>query len=220
MAKQHDYIPKGDNELLEFAQNLYAYVMKKYTAWSAPSPQEYLENPIDEYEHAVKMYQKPNRGTVDVFYKNEWKKTVTKELRTYIQGFLARNPKVPDEDRKAMRLPIRDTIPTKQEAPKTVPEIETITSTINQLGFRLRDYGARRWGKPAGVHSMQLVWDILTERPGDAGKLSHTETATTNPILLKFKEKDRGKRVYFAARWMNSKEEAGPWSDIESAVIP
>jgi hypothetical protein len=119
-----------------------------------------------------------------------------------------------------MRLPIHDPTPTPHGPPKSVPEIEAITSTINQIGFRMRDYGASRWGKPDGVATMQLAWEILDERPGDANALSHIKSATKNPIILEFTEAARGKRVYYAARWLNSKQEPGPWSDIESAIIP
>jgi len=39
-------------------------------------------------------------------------------------------------------------------------------------------------------------------------------------LNISFEEEDRGKRIYFAGHWVNSKEEAGQWSDLESAIVP
>jgi hypothetical protein len=50
--------------------------------------------------------------------------------------------------------------------------------------------------------------------------LPHKKTITANPLVLSFEEEDRGKRVYYAARWVHATEQPGPWSDIESAIIP
>jgi hypothetical protein len=41
-----------------------------------------------------------------------------------------------------------------------------------------------------------------------------------NPIVLRFEEDERGKRVYYAARWINNTSQSGPWSGIESAFVP
>jgi hypothetical protein len=37
---------------------------------------------------------------------------------------------------------------------------------------------------------------------------------------LKFEGTDRGKTVYFALCWVNTREEEGDWSKIESSIIP
>jgi hypothetical protein len=31
---------------------------------------------------------------------------------------------------------------------------------------------------------------------------------------------DRGKKLYFALRWENTRGEKGPWSEIHSTIIP
>lgn len=37
---------------------------------------------------------------------------------------------------------------------------------------------------------------------------------------LTFDENQRGKTVYFALRWENTRGEKGPWSQIVSSIIP
>jgi hypothetical protein len=48
MARAHDYLPRGDFPLLEFAKNFFGYAKTKYTSWSVPNPAPYIENPLDE----------------------------------------------------------------------------------------------------------------------------------------------------------------------------
>jgi hypothetical protein len=44
--------------------------------------------------------------------------------------------------------------------------------------------------------------------------------ATRTPHILEFTEEERGKTVYVAICWQNEKGEKGPWSEIESAIVP
>jgi hypothetical protein len=67
---------------------------------------------------------------------------------------------------------------------------------------------------------MELAWGIREDRPAEVSEFPNMEAATANPIVLSFQEEERGKRVFFAARWLNNTAQPGPWSDIESAVIP
>jgi hypothetical protein len=113
-----------------------------------------------------------------------------------------------------------DTIRTPQPAPTTVPEIEADSSVIRQLTLRVREHGATHWGRPEHVHGIELAWGILEHRPEHVSALHHSESASSNPFVLDFDENERGKRVFYCARWLNNKMESGPWSDIESAIVP
>jgi hypothetical protein len=67
---------------------------------------------------------------------------------------------------------------------------------------------------------MELAWGIREGRPAEVLELPHLEAATRNPVVLTFEEEERGRRVFFAARWLNNKMQSGPWSEIESAIVP
>jgi hypothetical protein len=43
---------------------------------------------------------------------------------------------------------------------------------------------------------------------------------TNSPLDIEFTEEDRGKVVWFAVRWENTRGEKGPWSEIYFAIIP
>ena len=120
----HDYIPASDGNLLPFAKNLYAFALANFARWSVPSPQAMLDAEITAFETALAAYQSPNHGKVDTLNKNEAKTALVHILRTYVQGYIARNPLVTDEDKERMGLPLHDTTPTPHPTPDMRPETE------------------------------------------------------------------------------------------------
>ena len=151
--------------------------------------------------------------------KNRVRLEAERLMREFVRQFLRGRP-VTDLDRDMMGINNWDNIRTPEPVPSTVPEIEANTSVLRRLSLRVRDHGSTSWAKPAHAHSMEIAWGIMEARPGHVGDLPHRVTATSNPVVIDFEEEDRGKRVYFAARWLNNTAQPGPWSDIESAIVP
>jgi hypothetical protein len=54
----------------------------------------------------------------------------------------------------------------------------------------------------------------------DANELVHSVFDTRTPFTLEFGGHERGKTVYFALRWENTRGQKGHWSPIQSAIIP
>ena len=65
-----------------------------------------------------------------------------------------------------------------------------------------------------------LAWGILDEPPKDLHDLNRQSVASRTPYTLSFTEAERGKTVYIALAWQNNRGNIGPWSEIQSAVIP
>jgi len=130
------------------------------------------------------------------------------------------SPPLIGSDYVSLGLHPHDTTPTREPVPSTVPEIEAVTTVIRELTFRFRDFGARTWAKPDHVASIDFRWEIKEARPHHVEEIIGVEGFSSGPFTLSFSEEQRGQRVFFAARWVNSRREGGPWSDIESAVIP
>jgi hypothetical protein len=59
----------------------------------------------------------------------------------------------------------------------------------------------------------------LDEKPKDWEELIHSTFSTRSPFRLSFKGTDRGKVLYFALRWDNTRGEKGPWSEILNVII-
>ena len=103
-----DYIPKRDSELFDFAQNLSLYGSLNCSRWLAPNPESMITEPLDDFEAKYNKSKVPNSGSVDKRTKNLAKEKLVTALRGYVQGFVAKNPYVNEDDKIAMRLPVYD----------------------------------------------------------------------------------------------------------------
>jgi len=218
--RMHDFIPRPDAAFENFFRNLTDYVMDNAVRWGhIPAPDVVaLELEFSRWNTAYQATLVPHIPQLTA-EKNRVRTETERALRAFINRFL-RWPPVTDLERDTMGIRNWDTIRTPQPVPTTIPEIEADSSVIRVLSLRLRDFGATHWGKPEHIHGMELAWGIADARPGDVSLLPHLETATANPIVLEFTEEERGSRVFFAARWVNNTSQSGPWSDIESAIVP
>jgi len=219
MAGKNDWLPRDRAGQLTMAKRWYNYLEDKTPIMGVTGPDlvqlGIIIPQIDTAEAAIR-----DEGGSDVLRGRL--KDLYEELETEMRKLhriLTSRP-LTHEELVVLDLRAHDTNPTAEPVPTTVPEIEVITATIRELGFRFRDYGAKTWALPDYVHGIEFKWHILEARPEHISALTNVELISSGPFTLQFDENQRGKRVFFAARWLNSTKKAGPWSDIESAVIP
>jgi hypothetical protein len=62
------------------------------------------------------------------------------------------------------------------------------------------------------LHTKKARWDAAYKKADDP--------ATRTPFTLEFSGHERGKTVYFALRWENTRGEKGHWSPIQNAIVP
>ena len=217
-----DYVPTNDGKFLKWIKSLYLYVMAHFSLWIVPSPQLTLEAPIADFEAALAKLDDPNYGKVDIERKKETRKVCEKAARVYVQGYLARNPAVSDEDRVAMEIPVYKKSKSELPVPDTVPELEVDTGTPRRHKVHYRDRGSGRRGKPSGVAGIEIRWAILDHTPVSVDEeLIKSDFDTASPWINDFEESDRGKKVYYCGRWEAPAEGGkGPFGEIIEAVIP
>jgi len=59
----------------------------------------------------------------------------------------------------------------------------------------------------------------LTPRP-NAPDLAHHTMASRTPHIIEFDETGCGKTAYIALQWQNERGLTGPWSEVQTAVVP
>ena len=140
-------------------------------------------------------------------------------LRRLIRTYLTYSPVLTDQDREDMGLPVHKTTRTPAPVASNAPWM-----TAGGYGPRVVriDFGESPTSsaKPAGQHCVELASTIAETRPAEVDDLTHSAVVTHTPLLLTFKESERGRTLWFAARWENTRGKKGPWSEIFSAVIP
>ena len=80
--------------------------------------------------------------------------------------------------------------------------------------------GSNSKAKPYGTTGAIIACAVLDAPPAHPGALTRSILATRTPYILEFTEEERGKTVFIAICWQNKKGERGPWSEIESAIVP
>ena len=141
-----------------------------------------------------------------------------------MRGILTAVPYVSEADLRLMGMPGRHLDPKRPAPVATVfPVITVATLLVRHLlfsFFTLDPENRPRKHKPDGQHGVELCWIISAVPVVNIEQLLHSAFTTTTDLDLAFTGEDCGKIVYFAARWENTRGEKGPWSPIESAMIP
>ncbi|MDR1053035.1 MAG: hypothetical protein LBL39_02575 [Planctomycetaceae bacterium] len=141
--------------------------------------------------------------------------------RKLYTGLLKESPLVTDEDLISMGLPSRSSGRTPSPVAKNFPGYEIDSSMIRRLGIHFFDLSKKATrGKPDGQHGAEICWAILDTPPTDVSELTNSSFSTRSPLILDFKESQRGKTIYFCLRWENTRGEKGPWSEIYNTIIP
>jgi hypothetical protein len=113
--------------------------------------------------------------------------------------------------------------PSRTPAPvaTTFPDSDVDSGTLRRLIINFYDAGKKKSkAKPAGQHGAEICWAISDVPVIDISELNHSVFDTHTPLTLEFQGHERGQTVYFALRWENTRGEKGPWSAIQSAIIP
>jgi hypothetical protein len=219
--KKTNYIPAQGGKFLDWTKVLMAYVMLHGTSWRLdPAMWAELEILLREYEQAYEKAEAPNRGSVDVLVKNEKRRALEKAIRQFVKEYLMNNHLVTDEDRKQMGLPIHDTKPTQSPVSAKSPFATTKSATPGVIEFHFGNQDGKKGNKEEGEYRVEMAWAILEVKPLDWEELVHSSFATRSPLKLSFKGTERGKTLYFALRWENTRGEKGPWSEMMTTIIP
>jgi hypothetical protein len=217
-----NYIPRNDNQFLVWLKNLIAYLQTKIAEWSLPATEiTAMSTLADKFDTALKVAETPaTRTAVTVQAKNDARKAAESKTRVIVKGYVTYNPLVTDPDRDAMGLPIHKTTRTSVPDPHTFPTLEIRLPAPAVVECLFHDAESASKAKPPGVHGAEFGWAILEAPPEGWKALVHSSFHTHSPLRLTFEGPDRGKTLYLAARWENTRGAKGPWCEIVSVIIP
>ena len=220
MSIKSDYIPKKDAELAPWSANFTAEVTANADTWGIPSGEvSALQTASTAFATLQAKADSPARTAIIVAEKNAARHTLETKIRE-LARFRLKNPVITDAQRIALGLHVRDTTYTTIPVPKTRPELDIDVADFRRLKVAFHDQGSDSKAKPYGTVGAVIACAVLDAPPADPGALTRTVLATRTPYTLAFTEEERGKTVYIAICWQNEKGERGPWSEIESAIVP
>ena len=130
------------------------------------------------------------------------------------------HPAMTDAWRADAHLPIYDKTRTRAPVPASRPLVEVDTGSRLQHTIRWRDEtSATSRAKPRGVKGAEIWYFIGPTPPSDPEKCKFAALDSATPHLMEHDPADAGKLCHYLLRWVNSRGEAGPWSETVSATI-
>jgi hypothetical protein len=159
------------------------------------------------------------RTSLTVGAKNAAAEALRSAIRQDVNQYLAYNPAVTENDHRGLGIPIHSKERHPAQKAPHAPHISAAAGDLRQVRFDFGESeGSKR--KPAGQHGVEVASVIADTKPADTDELTRSSFDTHTPLVLTFKEPERGKILWYAARWENTRGEKGIWSEIMSVVIP
>jgi hypothetical protein len=220
MSNKGDYLPSKDSELVVWGDNFASQIASHYTEWEIPTQDlTDLQASLDLFKSLHDQADSPAKNKIIVAEKNAARKAFKEKVRGLV-NFRLKNPVITNAQRVALGLRVRDTTPSKIPVPTTRPELDVDVLDVRRLRLRFHDMGSSNNARPYGVNGAVVAYAVRDTPPSSPNDLTRTVLATRTPFTLEFTEEERGKTVYFAICWQNERGERGPWSEIESAIVP
>lgn len=219
-----NYIPRPDGDFSAWANHYYDAVEKWYSVQGLDKELlAALKKALDTWQSLYPSHvtaQQRAEGARQA--KDQARAELEREIRpvtNFVQGY----PKTTDAERAEIGITVRDTSKTPSPTPTTRPLVSVDPGTRLTHELRLVDEGSpTRRGKPEGVAGAE-VWVKLIDAgqpaPTDPNALSFL-TMTTRPTLrTDFRAADGGKTAVYMLRWVNTRGEKGPWSEVTTATV-
>jgi hypothetical protein len=181
----------------------------------------FIERHFVPYKGLYETWVDPTQQTPVVTTRLKNAQQAIVPLYRELYAILKSSPLVNDGDLEAMRLPKR-AVYEHRKAPVADKAPSFYTNVLDSHRIRIFYYPsqARKSGKPAGQHGVEIRWGFSEELVRDAENLPNSVFDTASPYTLSFSPKDYGRTVYIALRWENTRGLKGPWSPLEITHVP
>ncbi len=219
-----DYIPRQDGAFDAWLNQFLAGASHWYDSHGGDGPLDPLRDLRDQwdkfYDASVAADAAARAATAAKNQARAACEEMTREVVRFIQGVAdTSNPQ-----RAEMGIALRSDQPgPRSTAPATAPLVSVELPARLTHTLRLSDSATpTRTKKPRGVHGAE-VWCALTA-PGAAAPTSPSafsfHSVATRPTLrAEYRPADGGKTAVYMLRWVSTRGERGPWSELASATI-
>ncbi len=215
-----NFIPGPDAALSIWAANFSAYVTTNATALGVPTTDATaLASAVTAFGGAIASHTTAVANAKSV---RETKQTDRQSLVSQARLIARRiqaNPAVTNTQKDAAGITVPATTRTPAPAPTTVPAATLDTNAGLRQVLRLVDSGTDKRRKPRGAIGAEVYMAIASAPPAGVDQLSLRDVNSSTKVIQEFNSADTGKTAFYAFRWVNTRGDKGPWSDITAATI-
>jgi hypothetical protein len=174
----------------------------------------------ESWERAYELAEnRATRTPITVKNRQELTTVFTEELRTVVRTHITYNPVLTDQERGAMGLPVHKIRCTSPVHITSRPHIARVIHALQQHVLVVRDSELKTRGKPPHVSGFEIWHKVGDPAPQAETDWRFVRQATRSPYRVNYHKEDAGQRAYYRVRWMNTRNEPGPWSETVNAII-
>ena len=133
--------------------------------------------------------------------------------------YLINNPLISVDDKAAMGIHSPNTNHTSIQNVTTSPIMKVTNGESLYQIITMRNAETNRIGKPPGVHFCEIWYKIGDPAPTDFSEANIKKNIKKSGTSILFDMADKGKMVYYFARWVMESGEWGPWTKLFSCII-
>ena len=173
------------------------------------------------YEEKYAIANNPETRTKGAIAERQLaQKEYTKELRAFFRQYILYNKFVPVADREAMGLKIYDATRTPSPKPVTMPVGNVDFSIRRRHTVKIKDSVHTGRGLPPHVHGFEVWRKVGGSAPVNSNEFEYAGFSSSSSFTLDYELQQVGLTVYYIFRWVNARNEPGPWSEgVTSATI-
>lgn len=232
MAGSSDnYIPRPDAEVAAWSHAYYEAVFKFYDAHGLPESELFeLRDAIEAFNVAYAAHTAA-RAAAQAARQDKLAARATMEMHIRsITGFVQGLPVTTNPDRAAMGITLREMASTRTPAPVSRPR--AIVNAAQRLTHTLRlvdESTPTRRARPRGTLGAEVyvgltapgqpAHEYITGSAGTPGTLRFLGLATSGSLQATFTSADAGQTAVYLSRWVSTRGEKGPWSDVTTATV-
>ncbi|MDR0784559.1 MAG: hypothetical protein LBE74_01575 [Treponema sp.] len=208
----------GNDAFLDWSHNFVNGVEANADVLGVPASETTaLRAEFGDYETKLAVAKAGNRGKADVAEKNAAKEILMHTERLITKLYIAWNPKVSDALRAELGVSVHDGTRTTIPEPKKRPEFSFKVLYLMRILINFWNQGSESRAIPYGYNGAAFCYVAAVT---DYNLLVKSVLLTHSPWTLVLPPEAEGKVLSGAMIWRNEKGEKGPWSEIQSIVVP
>ncbi len=145
---------------------------------------------------------------------------LTQDQARSLVAMIQANPAVTDTQRVALQITVKSTIRSATPIPTTrpLPRLEQTGRLQHTIHF-VDETTPNRRAKPSGIRGCQIWVFVGDTAPLDPNDFQYLGTDTRTPYVSNFESEEGGQLAHYYLRWVNTRDEPGPWSNPIQGLI-
>lgn len=227
----HDYIPRPDGAFTAWAKHYYDAVKAWWLARGLdPSELKPLENALSRWnaDYAAHVSARAAAESAAAAKRSAREEGgggvpgLEPEVRR-LSAFIQSHPTTTDADRATIGITVREGVGAPATTPTTRPRAVVQAGQRLTHTLRLTDESTpTRRARPRGVLGAE-VWVKLVDAgqpaPTDPAAFAFLAMATGGGVTAEYRAADGGKTAVYMLRWVSTRGEKGPWSEVTTATV-